>query len=84
MNTDQDYNEIFAKKFIELGIAFQLEDDPFSSEFEKFAGDLMSSWVAFSVMHEAPDMFMMMLHNISRMRRIDIVGNVAIDRKSVV
>ncbi len=77
MDPNQDHNEIFVRKFSELGIAFMIDEAPVSEEFEKYAGDLMSSWVAFAVMHEDPHAFMMLLNHMSKMRRLDIVGNVA-------
>jgi hypothetical protein len=77
MDPEQDYNDIFVQKFAEMGIGIMIEDAPTSEAFEKYAGDLMSSWVAYAVMHEDPNAFMMMLNHISKMRRIDIFGHVA-------
>jgi len=77
MEAVQDYGDIFAKKFTEMGIAFMIDEGPVSEEFEKYSGDLISSWVAFAIMHDEPEVFMMMLHNISKMRRLDTVGRVS-------
>ena len=72
-----DFTEVFANKFNELGFEFMIDEGPISEEFEKYAGDLISSWVSYAVMHESPEAFMMMLNEISKMRRIDNVGIVA-------
>jgi hypothetical protein len=78
MSEAHDFADLFDKKFAELGIVYMIDDsDPLSAAFEKYAGELMSSWVIYSMMHEAPDAFMMLLNQISKMRRIDIVGMVA-------
>lgn len=78
MDSGQEYTEIFANKFSQMGISFMLDDEePMSAEFEQYAGNLMSCWVMTALMHEEPEAFMMMLNQISKMRRIDLVGTVA-------
>ena len=77
MNQHVDFTEVFANKFNEIGIAFGIDESPVSEEFAKYAGDLIGSWVSYAVMHEEPEAFMMMLNEISKMRRIDHVGLVA-------
>ncbi|MDX1294785.1 MAG: hypothetical protein R3302_00865 [Sulfurimonadaceae bacterium] len=77
MDPQQEYNDIFVRKFAEMGIGFMIDEAPVSEAFEEYAGDLMSSWVAYAVMHEDPNAFMMMLNHISKMRRLGIFGHVA-------
>ncbi len=78
MHEAHDFAELFDKKFADLGIVYMIDDsDALANAFEKYAGELMSSWVIYSMMHEAPEAFMMLLNQISKMRKVDIVGMVA-------
>lgn len=73
----QDFVTVFDKKFQELGIEVVMEEHTLAEPFEKYAGDLINSWVAYAVMHEDSEAFLMMMFHISKMRRLDIFGAVA-------
>jgi len=78
MNPIDDFSELFDRKFSELWINFMLDDeDPLSEAFGEYATELLSSWVMYAMMHDEPEAFMMMLNQISKMRKIDHVGMVA-------
>lgn len=78
MSSPENYNELIEQKFIEMNIVYAIDDsEPLAEAFEAYAGQLMSSWAIYALSHEAPESFMMLLFHISKMRRIDLVGVVA-------
>lgn len=78
MNAIDDFNELFDQKFSDMWIDFMIDDDdPLSDTFENHAMEMVSCWTMYSMMHEEPEAFMMLLNQISKMRKIDPVGMVA-------
>lgn len=73
----QDFTTVFENKFQQIGIEVVMEDHPLAEPFEQYASDLINSWVALAVMNEDSEAFLMMMYEISKMRKLDIFGAVA-------